>query len=105
MKLQFVKLHTISKRTFSLDSLDIRLNLILFYRNKYIEKDLHRSCVEKLEANTILKDDNITPELMIECMNRLLKSNIKFKQLNLHITSYYSILSDGTICIPWNFKD
>lgn len=58
----------------------------------------------KLGAQSLLKDDMITPELMIDCMERLLKSDMKLDNLNLHITTYYSILSDGTVCIPWNFK-
>lgn len=74
------------------------------YRNKYIERDLHKKCIEKLELNSFLKDDNITPELMITCMERLLSANIKFNNLNVHVTNYYSILTDGTICIPWNFN-
>lgn len=75
-----------------------------FSRNKYIERDLHKECMIKLGALTLLKDDNITPELMIDCMERLLKTDMKLNNLNLHITTYYSILSDGTVCIPWNFK-
>lgn len=69
-----------------------------------MERDLHKSCVEKLEAVSLLKDDNITPELMIDCMERLLKTEMKLNNLNLHVTTYYSILQDGTVCIPWNFK-
>lgn len=75
-----------------------------YNRHKYIERDYHKKCMEELGFSTLLKDDNITPELMIECMERLLKSGLKFNNLNFYITSYYSILSDGTICIPWNFK-
>lgn len=65
-------------------------------RNKYIERDLHKACLAKLEATSLLKDDNITPDLMIDCMQRLLKTDMKLNNLNLHVTTYYSILSDGT---------
>ncbi|CRK86368.1 CLUMA_CG000214, isoform A [Clunio marinus] len=75
-----------------------------YKKNKYIERDLHKECIEKLKAQTILKDDNITPDLMIDCMKKLLETDMNFSNLNLHVTTYYSILSDGTVCIPWNFK-
>lgn len=75
-----------------------------YKKNKYIERDLHKKCIAQLGLNTLLKDDNITPELMIDCMNRLLKTDLKLKNLNLHISTYYSVLTDGTICVPWNFK-
>ena len=75
-----------------------------YMKNKYIERDLHKVCIKKLEAHTLLKDDNITPDLMIDCMERLLKTEMKLNNLNLHVTTYYSVLSDGTVCIPWNFK-
>jgi hypothetical protein len=65
---------------------------------------MHKRCMEELGFSTLLKDDNITPELMIECMERLLKSGLKFNNLNFHVTNYYSIMTDGTICVPWNFK-
>lgn len=73
-------------------------------RNKYIERDLHNACLVRLQTSSLLKDDNITPDLMIECMKQLLKSDLKLTNLNLHVTTYYSLLNDGTICIPWNFK-
>lgn len=75
-----------------------------YKKNKYIERDLLKKCLELLEVRTLLKDDNITPDLMIGCLEKLLDSKLKFKDLNLHITNYYSILNDGTICIPYNWK-
>lgn len=65
---------------------------------------MHKICIEKLKPISLLKDDNITPELMIDCMEKLLKVDTKLDNLNLHITTYYSILNDGTVCIPHNFK-
>lgn len=85
-----------------LEEADIRK--AAYQKNKYIERDLHKACLVKLQTTSLLKDDNITPELMIECMQRLLKSEMKLYNLNLHVTTYYSVLSDGTVCIPWNFK-
>ncbi|CAH1707429.1 unnamed protein product [Chironomus riparius] len=81
---------------------------VAYDKNKYIEKDLHKACIENLRLNTLIKDDSISPDMMIDCMQRLLKignSKLKVNNLNINVTNYYSILSDGTVCIPWNFKN
>lgn len=87
---------------------DIQNLIFSNFRNKYIEKDLHKACIENLRLNTLIKDDSISPDMMIDCMQRLLKignSKLKLNNLNINVTNYYSILSDGTVCIPWNFKN
>lgn len=57
-----------------------------------------------LKLTSLTKDDAITPDKMIDCLKRLLDHNVQFEeQMVLHITHYYSVLADGTICIPWNW--
>lgn len=75
-------------------------------RNKHIERELHAKCKEKFRLNHLTKDDSIDPNRMIECLERLLNSEHQLQISNcvLHITHYYSVLSDGTICIPWDWK-
>lgn len=41
---------------------------------------------------------------MIECLERLLASGIQLNDIDLVITHYYSVLGDGTVCIPHNWK-
>ncbi|KOB64704.1 hypothetical protein OBRU01_23804, partial [Operophtera brumata] len=54
------------------------------------------------------KDDSITPALMIMCCQRLLTRSDRIRmnlQGNiLYVTHYYSVLTEGALCIPWNFK-
>lgn len=80
------------------------------------------------------KADNITPSLMIDCLNRLLSRAEELSPVlvgsHLWVTTYYSVQvirqgiklfyrncikscvlqlscnmqSDGEICIPWNWK-
>ncbi|RWS14545.1 T-cell activation inhibitor-like protein [Dinothrombium tinctorium] len=61
-----------------------------------------------LELQSIQKDDNVTPNLMIECCRNLIKHREYLKKYfsgsHLRISHYYSVLHDGTICIPWNWK-
>lgn len=77
---------------------------ILIFRNKFIEKELHENCIEKLELTMLTKDDSVDPDRMIDCLKRLLDADIRLNNCNLHITHYYSVLSDGTMCIPWDWK-
>ncbi|PSN38453.1 hypothetical protein C0J52_15624 [Blattella germanica] len=66
------------------------------------------SCPAFLLLAALQKDDNITPDLMIECCDRLLKHKAQLfpslKGVHLWVTTYYSILSDGEVCVPWNWK-
>jgi len=76
---------------------------------KYEERDLHAKCVQAFGLHALEKADNITPNLMIECCKRLLarvrEFESVFRETHLCITTYYSVLSDGEICIPWNWKE
>jgi len=79
------------------------------FRQKYLEIDIHAQCIEEFGLVALQKDDNVTPDLMIDCCKRLLKLSAEFKQLlrgtHLWITSgYYSVLSDGELCIPWDWN-
>ncbi|CAD7078871.1 unnamed protein product [Hermetia illucens] len=79
---------------------------IQYDSNKYIERELHGRCINQLELQSLNKDDSVTPDKMIKCLNRLLTQDLKnLVRLNLNITNYYSVLSDGTVCIPWDWKD
>lgn len=80
-------------------------NLVNF-RNKHIERSLYKQCTEEFFLSSLHKDDNVTPDLMIDCLERLLENKKSLRQLNgihLNIATYYSVLKDGTVCIPWNF--
>lgn len=77
--------------------------LCTFFRNKFIEKELHENCVRKLGLALLTKDDSVDPDRMIECLKRLLNVDIRLNNCILHITHYYSVLSDGTMCIPWDW--
>ncbi|CAK9795028.1 T-cell activation inhibitor, mitochondrial [Anthophora quadrimaculata] len=79
------------------------------YNNiKYVERELHDKVVQELGLIVLNKDDSITPDLMIQCCERLLlHKNVLAPLLNdvmLWVTHYYSVMSDGVLCIPWDWK-
>ncbi|KAK6632343.1 hypothetical protein RUM44_007384 [Polyplax serrata] len=91
------------------DNLEEAGRLLEEYKsNKYVEKDVHSKVVSEFQLLNLRKDDNITPSLMISCCNRLLdhKDCLRplLKNSSLFITSYFSLLSDGQMCIPWNWQ-
>ncbi|XP_048007218.1 T-cell activation inhibitor, mitochondrial isoform X1 [Leguminivora glycinivorella] len=76
--------------------------------NKHVEKALYKEVKERFGLLELHKDDSITPALMILCCQRLLtridKIDTKLQGNILNVTHYYSVLTEGVLCIPWNFK-
>ncbi|KAF2902199.1 hypothetical protein ILUMI_03975 [Ignelater luminosus] len=78
-----------------------------YKRHKYVERSVHKQCVDELYLSALHKGDNVTPDLMIKCCEKLLhhKHDLQnLKHIHLNITNYYSVLADGTVCIPWNWN-
>lgn len=72
---------------------------------KKIEQLLTTKCIELFSLSSLTKEDTITPHKMIVALTDLLdKPHFQLNQMDLHITTYFSVLGDGVICIPWNFK-
>lgn len=76
-----------------------------YQEEKLVERELTERCKERLRLRSLTKDDSVTPEKMIDTLNALSKCSSKsFEDLELHITNYYSVLTDGIVCIPWDFN-
>lgn len=88
---------------------EAQLKMEEYKRMRREEWKLYDSCMTELGLTSLNKDDNVTPDLMVQCCNRLLESNNSLRHYlrncRLRISHYYSILQDGEICIPWNWKD
>ncbi|KAJ3654985.1 hypothetical protein Zmor_014134 [Zophobas morio] len=79
-----------------------------YKNNKYVERSLQKQCIDEFKLFTLTKDDNVTPDLMIKCCEQLVEKKYDLSQyleeIHLNIATYYSVLSDGVVCIPWNWK-
>ncbi|XP_066152992.1 T-cell activation inhibitor, mitochondrial [Euwallacea fornicatus] len=79
----------------------------IYRSHKGQEKELQQQCIDQLQLAALLKDDNITPEYMILFCKKILESQEQLKRftkdLRINVSTYYSVLSDGAVCIPWNF--
>ena len=73
------------------------------------ESSLIIRCVNELGLIQLDRDDSLSSEAMIDCCRRLLSSASFIRHLthgnHLVVTRFYSVMSDGRICIPWNFKE
>ncbi|XP_024086015.1 T-cell activation inhibitor, mitochondrial isoform X2 [Cimex lectularius] len=94
---------------FITDNMKEATRLLQQYKEqKQVEKDLYEQCLSDFKLIAFDKDDSITPDPMISCCKRLLGNRHHLKQhlsgVSLTITNYYSVMSDGQMCIPWNWK-
>jgi hypothetical protein len=75
--------------------------------HKQTETNFIHRCLEELQLQSIEKDDNVTPDLMIICIEKLLSRKNQLKQLlkdrHVRVSKYYAVLESGQICIPWNW--
>uniref|UniRef100_A0A336M257 CSON010661 protein n=1 Tax=Culicoides sonorensis TaxID=179676 RepID=A0A336M257_CULSO len=79
----------------------------IYNRNKFLERDLEQRCLTEMKLLSLTKDDSVTPDKMIECLTRLLeldRNRVDLTNIHLNITNYFSVLADGTVCIPFDFK-
>lgn len=86
----------------------VRCSVLTFhYRIRKQEKDLYEKCKAELGLEFLEKDDSVMPDMMIECLERLLVSAYRLSPLltgaRLWVTHYYAVMGDGEVCIPWNW--
>ncbi|XP_016982308.1 T-cell activation inhibitor, mitochondrial isoform X2 [Drosophila rhopaloa] len=75
-----------------------------YRRDIQVERQLWRQCQEELGLQRLSKDDSVTPDKMVVALRHLLQSGVKScRGLSLHITNYWSVPTDGIVCIPWDF--
>ncbi|XP_017048356.1 LOW QUALITY PROTEIN: T-cell activation inhibitor, mitochondrial [Drosophila ficusphila] len=75
-----------------------------YRRDIQVERQLCRQCQEELGLQRLSKDDSVTPDKMVMALRHLLQSGIKScRGLSLHVTNYWSVPTDGIVCIPWDF--
>ncbi|KAH3849886.1 T-cell activation inhibitor, mitochondrial-like [Dreissena polymorpha] len=75
-----------------------------FYMNQILDQ-----CRGQLNVSEISRDDAITPKQMTECCQRLLDSQRQLNPLlqgtKLKVSTYYTLMKDGELTIPWNWVE
>lgn len=71
------------------------------------EKQLYEECKRELGLEFLEKDDSVMPDMMIQCLERLLKAGYRLSPLltgaRLWVTHYYAVMLDGEVCVPWDW--
>ncbi|KAM6281176.1 T-cell activation inhibitor, mitochondrial isoform 1-T2 [Porphyrio hochstetteri] len=70
------------------------------------EKELIDTSTEKLSLDRLYKEPSVSSAQMIDCCKRLLEESLPYLQgMHLCVSHFYSVLQDGDLCIPWNWKN
>uniref|UniRef100_A0A8C1MYR1 T cell activation inhibitor, mitochondrial n=1 Tax=Cyprinus carpio TaxID=7962 RepID=A0A8C1MYR1_CYPCA len=69
------------------------------------EEDIISSCLQDLSLHSLSKEPSVLSSQMIPCCRRLMEERSPQMQgLHLYISHFYSVMQDGDLCIPWDWK-
>ncbi|XP_071089039.1 T-cell activation inhibitor, mitochondrial-like [Haliotis cracherodii] len=72
------------------------------------EQEVVTFCQAELELSALSKDESVTPQQMVDCCQKLVDEawllGVSLKGLCLRVSHFYSVMQDGEICIPWDWK-
>ncbi|XP_048009407.1 T-cell activation inhibitor, mitochondrial isoform X2 [Megalobrama amblycephala] len=69
------------------------------------EEDIISSCLQDLSLSSLSKEPSVSSSQMIPCCRRLMEERSPQMQgLHLCISHFYSVMQDGDLCIPWDWK-
>ncbi|CAI5788378.1 Uncharacterized protein PODLI_1B027604 [Podarcis lilfordi] len=71
-----------------------------------LEKKLIKASAEKFRLQRLYKEPSVSCVQMIHSCNRLLEGESlpNLQGMHLCISHFYSVMQDGDLCIPWNWK-
>ncbi|KAM5291966.1 T-cell activation inhibitor, mitochondrial [Ctenodactylus gundi] len=73
---------------------------------KVVENELIQASTKKFSLEKLYKEPSVSSQQMAECCARLLGQSLpRLRGLRLCVSHFYSVLQDGDVCIPWDWKD
>ncbi|XP_071375192.1 T-cell activation inhibitor, mitochondrial [Centroberyx affinis] len=64
-----------------------------------------KACLHSLSLRGLSKEPSVSPSQMILCCKRLLEQRLPLMQgLHICVSHFYSVMQDGDLCIPWDWK-
>ncbi|ELV10199.1 hypothetical protein TREES_T100007034 [Tupaia chinensis] len=74
-------------------------------RLKEVEGELTQAARKELSLGRLYKEPSVSSVQMADCCRRLLGQPLPHLQgMHLCVSRYYSVMQDGDLCIPWNWK-
>lgn len=72
---------------------------------KVIENELIQASTRKFSLEKLYKEPSISSRQMVDCCKRLLEQSLPYLHgMHLCVSHFYSVMQDGDLCIPWNWK-
>ncbi|XP_057623419.1 T-cell activation inhibitor, mitochondrial isoform X2 [Chionomys nivalis] len=72
---------------------------------KVIENELIQASTKKFSLEKFYKEPSISSRQMVDCCRRLLQLPLPYLHgMHLCVSHFYSVMQDGDLCIPWNWK-
>jgi len=87
------------------------LFVYFFNRRQKAYTNVIERCYGKLGLESLTRDASVSDIQMESCCRRLLQLHemsvltTDLTCCRLKVAQFYSVMSDGDICVPWNFKD
>ncbi|XP_051708553.1 T-cell activation inhibitor, mitochondrial isoform X5 [Oryctolagus cuniculus] len=73
---------------------------------KSIEQELIEASAKRFSLEKLYKEPSISSAQMVDCCTRLLEQSLpSLRGMHLCVSHFYSVLQDGDLCIPWNWKN
>ncbi|XP_071777496.1 T-cell activation inhibitor, mitochondrial [Centroberyx gerrardi] len=64
-----------------------------------------KACLHSLSLRSLSKEPSVSSSQMILCCKRLLEQRLPLTQgLHICVSHFYSVMQDGDLCIPWDWK-
>lgn len=62
-------------------------------------------CLQSLSLKTLSKEPSVSSSQMIQCCKRLEEQRSPLMQgLHVCVSHFYSVMQDGDLCVPWDWK-
>ncbi|XP_068425674.1 T-cell activation inhibitor, mitochondrial isoform X2 [Clinocottus analis] len=69
------------------------------------EAALLQQCVQTLSLRSLSKESSVSSVQMLACCRRLLEQRPALMQgLHVRVSHFYSVMQDGDLCVPWDWK-
>uniref|UniRef100_A0A673HDS9 T-cell activation inhibitor, mitochondrial-like n=1 Tax=Sinocyclocheilus rhinocerous TaxID=307959 RepID=A0A673HDS9_9TELE len=74
-------------------------------RRRMQQLTIYLVCLQDLSLHSLCKEPSVSSSQMIPCCRRLMEERSPQMQgLHLCISHFYSVMQDGDLCIPWDWK-
>ncbi|GAB1294851.1 T cell activation inhibitor, mitochondrial [Apodemus speciosus] len=82
-----------------------RENMTRREKLKVMENELIQASTKKFSLEKLYKEPSISSRQMVDCCKRLLEQSLPcLHGMHLCVSHFYSVMQDGDLCIPWNWK-